>query len=515
MILETLFNISGWKFLLLSVFLLVLTWLLYKVVEERLSPLQRIPCPPGGLPLIGHLFTLYRSGGFLEMVRVWTKQYPSMFILHPGFGFGIGGYMVYVTDPELIRFVAIRNAHKFERTQFLNWVVPSVSKGLFGSVGKAHARQKRIIGPAFSSANLKGFLNVFLENSEKLLQHWCDQLLKNTAEPKQFIDVKVLDDLSHLTLDVIGQSAFGYNFNSILGGDSKISIAFATSLSAMDFKYLICKFLIPFFDYLPLPVNKKFQKAREISDNTVLEVIRERRRQKTEESHSSAKKDLLDLLMDMHDEETDSRMNDEELRSQVFTFILAGNETSSVSMAWTLYELARNPQVQEKLRAEVEAAFGDSDDLTWEKVEKMHYLENVVKESLRLHSPADITSRVALSDAEIGGHFVPAGTYVLLPMDALQRSLSFWSNPETFDPDRFQQKDDQTNILPYTYFPFGCGPRMCIGYKFATMEMKVVLAELVKNFSFGEVPGCVVKEVSRGAVQPDGLKIRISPVERL
>ena len=104
------------------------------------------------------------------------------------------------------------------------------------------------------------------------MQHWCDQLLKNTVKPKQFIDVKVLDDLSHLTLDVIGQSAFGYNFNTILGGDSKISIAFGTSLSALDFKYLICKFLIPFFDYLPLPVNKKLQKAREISDNTVLEV---------------------------------------------------------------------------------------------------------------------------------------------------------------------------------------------------------------------------------------------------
>ena len=122
-----------------------------------------------------------------------------------------------------------------------------------------------------------------------------------------------------------------------------------------------------------------------------------------------------------------------------------------MSMAWTLYELARNPQVQEKLRAEVEAAFGDTDDLTWEKVDKMHYLENVVKESLRLHSPADITSRVALSDAEIGGHFVPAGTYVLLPMDALQRSLSFWSNPETFDPDRFQQRGKSFTVLLFGY----------------------------------------------------------------
>ena len=99
----------------------------------------------------------------------------------------------------------------------------------------------------------------------------------------------------------------------------------------------------------------------------------------------------------------------------------------------------------------MEAAFGDSDDLTWEKVDKMHYLENVVKESLRLHSPADITSRVALSDAEIGGHFVPAGTYVLLPVDALQRSLSFWSNPETFDPDRFQQKGKSFTVLRFGY----------------------------------------------------------------
>ncbi|XP_068743943.1 cytochrome P450 3A12-like isoform X2 [Montipora capricornis] len=464
MILEILADITGLKFLFLFAFVLLLSWLTYKVVEEKLSPLQRIPCPPGALPLIGHLVTLFRSGGFLKMIRIWTEQYPSLFIVHPGFGIGIGGYMVYVSDPELIRFVTVKNPHKFERTKFVSLVVPSISKGLFVAVGKAHARQKRIIGPAFSSANLQGFLGIFLENSKNLVKHWGNQLKKH----EHSIDIELLDDLSHLTLDVIGQTAFGYNFNTILAGESKVSRAFATVSHALDFKYLICKFLIPYFDYLPLAVNKKLQIAKEISDDIVL---------------------------------------------KVFTFILAGNETTSVSMAWTLYELAKNPQIQETLRMEIEAAFPDEEELTWEKLDKLQYLENVVKESLRLHPPGDITARVALLDVEIGGYFVPAGTYIILPIDAMQRCSSFWPDSEKFNPKRFEENDEQSSTHSYTYFPFGCGPRKCIGYKFALMEMKVVIATLVKKFSFSEVPGCVVKEVNKGTTQPDGLKLRIATIQ--
>ena len=124
---------------------------------------------------------------------------------------------------------------------------------------------------------------------------------------------------------------------------------------------------------------------------------------------------------------------------QVFTFILAGNETSSVSLAWTLYELAKNPHIQDKLRREVEKAFSDEGELTWEKLEKLQFLENVIKESLRLHPPADVTSRVALSDVEIGGYFVPRGTMILLPIDAVQRSSHYWANPDLFDPQRFEE----------------------------------------------------------------------------
>jgi len=184
-----------------------------------------------------------------------------------------------------------------------------------------------------------------------------------------------------------------------------------------------------------------------------------------------------------------------------------------VALAWLLYELAKNPHIQERMRAEVQSSFSDDEELTSEKLEKMQYMENVIKESLRLHSPGYLTNRMAISDVEIGGYLVPGGTVIILPMDAIQHSSHYWSNPEMFDPERFNEKDGQTSVQPFSYFPFGCGPRMCIGNKFAVMEMRVVLTTLLKKFSFCEVPGCVVKEVARGTAHPDGLKLRINLLE--
>ena len=111
-----------------------------------------------------------------------------------------------------------------------------------------------------------------------------------------------------------------------------------------------------------------------------------------------------------------------------------------MALAWTLYEVAKNPHIQERMRAELLETFPDDDnELTWEKLEKLQYMENVIKESLRLHSPADIVGRVALSDVEIGGYLVPKGFQVLFPVDAMQHSTHLWSNPEAFDPDRFKE----------------------------------------------------------------------------
>ena len=111
-----------------------------------------------------------------------------------------------------------------------------------------------------------------------------------------------------------------------------------------------------------------------------------------------------------------------------------------MALAWLLYELAKNPHIQERMRAEVQSSFSDDEELTSEKLEKMQYMENVIKESLRLHSPGYLTNRMAISDVEIGGYLVPGGTVIILPMDAIQHSSHYWSNPEMFDPERFNEK---------------------------------------------------------------------------
>lgn len=153
----------------------------------------------------------------------------------------------------------------------------------------------------------------------------------------------------------------------------------------------------------------------------------------------SSKPDLLDLLMDQYDEETGAGMDDELLRAQVFTFMLAGHETTSVSMMWTLYELARHPDVAEKIRDEIRVVLKDSSEITWTKLAEMKFLGNVIKESLRLHSPTAMTTRVANKRDVIGGYEIPEGAIVALGFDAVHNSPKHWKDPHAFNPHRFDE----------------------------------------------------------------------------
>ena len=144
--------------------------------------------------------------------------------------------------------------------------------------------------------------------------------------------------------------------------------------------------------------------------------------------------------MDQHDEETGETMDDEVLRAQVFTFMLAGHETTSVSMMWTLYELARHPDIAEQVREEIQLVMKDSSEMTWAKLADLKFLGNVIKESLRLHPPASTAVRVAKENDVIGGYDIPKGSFVLLGIDALHHSTKLWKDPQTFDPQRFDEK---------------------------------------------------------------------------
>ncbi|XP_031565881.1 taurochenodeoxycholic 6 alpha-hydroxylase-like [Actinia tenebrosa] len=438
MALETLFYSSytrlisaTWSSYFFAAFTAFVAWLVYKIVEEKLSPLARIPTPEGRLPLIGHLFVVLKKGGLQHALSDWRDKYGPMIAFNPGFGIGIGDCRIAVYDPNLIKQVMITESYKYDRPEFVKKMIPNVGNGLFGSSGKLHAKQRKLINPAFSYTTLKCFVPTFVENSAKLVKLWSKKIQTSPV-------LEVSEDICHLTLDIIGKTSFSYDFNSTLGTENEVTTAFNSLMSRGEFGYLVRKNVIPFYEYFPLPDNLAIKRSSQIVDGTVFKVIQERRMLRRQ-GEAADHKDLLNLLLDMYDEETGKGFDDEELRAQVFTFMLAGHETTSTSLSWTLYELAKRPEIQEKIRREIKEVLPDGEELTWNTLEKMQYLNSVAKESLRLRSPASLIGREANTTIQLGGYTVPKGTVLMVPVEAMHMSPKNWDNPTEFNPDRFMR----------------------------------------------------------------------------
>ncbi|XP_020604870.1 cytochrome P450 4F5-like [Orbicella faveolata] len=482
----------------------ILLWFMYTFLKDEFtSPLRKIPRPDGSVPVFGHLWTFLREKNHLKLVQDWSEKYGPIFRYSRGFG----EKRVFLSGPDLIKHVAVTNSKNYARTEFVRTFIPSIGNGVFSSNGKEHARQRKMINPAFNYNNLTGMVDDFKEVTSNLVKLWTEQLTNST---EGFVEVLVSTDLARLTLDVIGRCAFGYHFNTVLSGETEISSAFSAVIKGVGFGRVMRKKLIPLYDYLPLAENKRAKKALEITDGTVLEVIKAKR-EKREEGIVSSKRDLLSLLMDQHDEETGATMDDELLRAQVFTFMLAGHETTSVSMMWTLYELARHPDIAKQVQQEIQSVMKDSSEMTWAKLAELKFLGNVIKESLRFHSPATMAVRTAKENDVIGGYEIPKGTSVVLGIDAVHHSTKFWKDPHAFDPQRFDENDDShPPVHPYAFLPFSAGPRSCIGNKFAMVEMKAVLSILLQEFIFEEIPGFTVMPIIRLTAKPDPpLRLRI------
>lgn len=197
---------------------------------------------------------------------------------------------------------------------------------------------------------------------------------------------------------------------------------------------------------------------------------------------------MLDLLIEEYNECSGQRLEDE-LRSQLFVFMLAGYETTSVALAWTSYFFALYPEVQEKARREIEETLKDN-DLEWDAFESMEYLAAVINESLRLCTPIPLFRREVIKEDNILGCKVQPGSQLFISPYLLHRRPEYWKDPEKFNPDRFLAPDkDENPSHHYAFQPFSSGPRTCVGYRFALMELKVVLSILLQNFSFSMIPG--------------------------
>ena len=437
------------------------------VARKSASKTDRAPAPPGPL-----------GTSPVAFLRAFRRDRMRLFLdAQRRFGdivrFRVGPKWLYlVLDPEAVQRVLQENHRNYDkRSAGYGKLKLALGDGLLTSEGEFWRRQRRIVQPAFHRDRLHQFGAVMTQATLAMLERW-----REPAQQREPVDVAA--EMMRLTLEIIGTTMFSTN----LGSDSRrLGELMTTAIEYINERITTWTAAFDFPEKLPTVKNRRFRQALRAGNQMVREVIEARRRSGTDHG------DLLSMLMQMRDEETGEWMTDQQLRDEIITIFAAGHETTANALAWCWYLLSRNPAVGRKLREELDRVLGGrvptADDLP-----RLTYTAMVVKETMRLYPPAWVISRNAVGDDVLGGFHIAAGSVVLVSPYVTHRHLRFWENPEGFDPERFV--GDRLAALPrYVYFPFGGGPRMCIGTGFAMMEAQLILATVAQRHELHLLPG--------------------------
>jgi cytochrome P450 len=368
---------------------------------------------------------------------------------------------VLVSGITEIQHILVKNQKNYTKSRNYLGLKLVLGDGLLTSEGEFWRRQRKLAQPAFHMQRLRGLATTMAELTGDSIARW-------NALPESGRTLDMHAEMMRLTFRIVGKTLF----NSDVEGDAQ-AIGKALTI-AMQFAndYIEQLQLIP--PWLPLPKNIRFQKARQTLDALVYRIIDEHRRGQAPEG------DLLGMLMSATDDGDGGGMTPKQLRDEVMTLVLAGFETTANALTWTLYLLAKHPEVAQKLEEEATRVLGDR-EATFEDVPRLEYTERVLQESMRLYPPAWCFERMAIESDEIGGYAIPKGTTIAICPYVLHRNPAYWDDPDAFDPDRFlpERSNDRSR---FAYLPFGDGPRICIGKNFAMMEAKIVLAMLASRF---------------------------------
>lgn len=386
---------------------------------------------------------------------------------------------VLIRDPDLIRDVAVKYFDHFtDRYNFVNEEI----EPLFGNSvsllrGERWKEMRNILSPSFTASKMR----FMFELVSKCSQDFVDYLVEH-PEYSSFIDAK--DAFTRYTNDVIFTVAFGINVNSLKDRNNECFVRGKTvfnDIFGSIFKLLVintCPSLAKMIGMKVItPATTSFFR-RTISDAL-----------KTRREQGIVRPDMLHLLMQAKDKDSETELTVDDIISQAFTFFLAGFDSSSTMMCFMTYELALNPDIQEKLRNEVDQCFDETNgEINYETLSKMEYMDMVVSETNRKHTFAVFIDRVCTQEFELppaepgyNSVVIKPGDCVWFPVYALHHDPKYFPDPEKFDPERFNEQN-KGNILPYTYLPFGVGPRQCIGNRFALMEIKILMVHLLRKF---------------------------------
>lgn len=370
--------------------------------------------------------------------------------------------IVVIDKPEYVKYVLQENNRNYTKSFGYDVLSDLLGKGLLTSEGDYWLKQRRLAQPAFHRDRLALLADTMVTCTQELIDR-----LDSYPKGQQ---INLAKEMMSVTLHIVARSMFSSDVKDVVetvGREIDISNEFAIERIRNPFK---------FPRWVPTPTNLEEQRSIKALNEVVGKIIADRR--KSKERYD----DLLQMLMDVKDEDTGEQMTDRQLRDECMTIFLAGHETTALALSWLWYLLYLNPEQATKLQEEVDTVLQGKTP-TLADLPKLEYIRLVVDETLRMYPPAWIIGRRNIEDDEIGGFSIPAGYNILMPVFAIHRDPKIWEEPDSFKPERFK-KENMQDKHRYAYFPFGGGPRFCIGNNFAIMEMQIVVAMLVQKFQF-------------------------------
>lgn len=431
--------------------------------------------PPGPKPhfLVGNMPLASRDP--LAVFSKWAAKFGDIFYYRAAWI-----HVYFLNHPDLIEAVLVRNYQNFLKDHVIRKSRWFFGDGLLTNEGESWLRQRRLSQPAFHRERIASYARIMTGYTTQTLDRWeSDGVIEGAP-------FDIHQEMMQLTLRIVVRALFNVEADQTGTISTAMNILMRNSTG-------VRLLLPPVARHLPTPAMIEFRRSVRQLDETVYGIIAARRRDENDSG------DLLSMLMQARDEDG-SRMNDKQLRDEVMTFLLAGHETTALTLSWTWHLLAQHPEAEDQLHAELDRVLGGR-VAEFSDLPKLAYAERVIKESMRLYPPAWSLARTVISEFELRGYKIPAGANVVMSQWIMHRNPRYFADPEKFDPDRWLP--DRMQRLPrFAYFPFGGGPRQCIGNSFAMMEATLLLATIAQRFRFRAVPDEPVTPIPSFTLRP-------------
>ncbi|MDX2161518.1 MAG: cytochrome P450 [bacterium] len=395
--------------------------------------------------------------------------------------------VILINHPDLIQAVLVEHADKVQKSPLDHAIFrQSLGQGLITNEGAAHKQQRKLMQPAFHAKRIENYGAVTTDFTEKLIADW-----------RTGGQVDIHDAMTKLTLFVVSKVLYDADLSQQADGIGE-AVHLINHEGEEQYKQ---GFTVP--SWIPIPQNRRIQRAVKDLDAALMPVIEARRKSGEDRG------DLLSMLLAAQDEETGSGMTDQQVRDEAATLFVAGHETTSNALSWTWYLLAQHPDAEAKLHAELDAVLAGRTP-TLADLPKLKYTEQVIKESMRLYPPAWILNgRAPQENFEIDGYRLEKGTVAFISPYVMHRDPRYFEQVDQFMPERWTPEFEKA--LPrYAYFPFGGGPRVCIGNSFAMMEARLVLATMAQRYALRVDQAAPVVPEALITLRPkNGIRMRI------